>query len=86
MGDATRLQIVGGDPEALAPHVYAFAVERGWKLRELAVQRQTLEDLFVRVTEPENAAVPVNPPLSKASSDFSPLPSGERGRGLSGVE
>ena len=55
VGDATRFQIVGGDPNALAPHVYALAVEQGWKLRELAVQRQTLEDLFVRVTAPEAA-------------------------------
>jgi ABC-2 type transport system ATP-binding protein len=50
-GDSTRLRIITPTPDELAPRLCALAVERGWKLRELALERQTLEDLFVRVTQ-----------------------------------
>ena len=36
----------------LRPQVYALAVRRGWKLRELSHSRHSLEDVFVRVTRP----------------------------------
>ena len=36
----------------LRPQVYALAVARGWKLRELSHSRHSLEDIFVRVTRP----------------------------------
>jgi ABC-2 type transport system ATP-binding protein len=73
VGEATRLQIVGDDPDVLAPQVYALAVERGWKLREMSVQRQTLEELFVRVTTPEATAtapaqVTSEPPATPGSA------------------
>jgi ABC-2 type transport system ATP-binding protein len=70
VGDGTRLEIASADPNALAPYVYALAVERGWKLRELTVKRQTLEDLFVRVTTPEStgpARVPTSVPSASAA-------------------
>ncbi len=34
----------------LRPDIYRLAVERGWPMRELTRSRQTLEDIFVRVT------------------------------------
>ena len=37
----------------LRPQVYALAVARGWKLRELSHSRHSLEDIFVRVTRPD---------------------------------
>lgn len=37
----------------LRPMVFALARERGWVLRELTRSRHTLEDIYVRVTHPE---------------------------------
>jgi ABC-2 type transport system ATP-binding protein len=48
--DGTRFRIAtqdGGVPSRLC----RLAVERGWNLRELRPQRQTLEELFVRIVE-----------------------------------
>lgn len=46
----TRLRLTCTDLDHVAPQVCAMAVERGWQVRELKPQRQTLEDLFVRIT------------------------------------
>jgi ABC-2 type transport system ATP-binding protein len=46
----TRLRVSTPDADALAPRLCALAGERGWALRELRPERQTLEDLFVRIT------------------------------------
>lgn len=37
----------------LRPLVFDLVRERGWRLRELARSRHTLEDIFVRVTRPD---------------------------------
>lgn len=37
----------------LRPHIFALARERGWYLRELTRSRHSLEDIYVRVTRPE---------------------------------
>ena len=37
----------------LRPQVYAIVRERGWALRELTRNRHSLEDIYVRVTRPE---------------------------------
>jgi len=37
----------------LRPHVFALARERGWYLRELTRNRHSLEDIYVRVTNPQ---------------------------------
>jgi ABC-2 type transport system ATP-binding protein len=50
LNGCTRLRLTGADLDHLAPHVCAMAVERGWQVRELKPERQTLEDLFVRIT------------------------------------
>jgi len=46
----TRLRFTAADVDGLAPHVCALAAQRGWQVRELKPERQTLEDLFVRIT------------------------------------
>jgi ABC-2 type transport system ATP-binding protein len=53
---STRLRVSTPDADALAPRLCALAGERGWALRELRPERQTLEDLFVRITGQEEAA------------------------------
>jgi ABC-2 type transport system ATP-binding protein len=38
----------------LRPRIFALARERGWNLRELTRNRHSLEDIYVRVTRPED--------------------------------
>jgi hypothetical protein len=47
----THLRITTADAEALSPHLFQLAVKRESKLKELRPQRQTLEDMFVRITD-----------------------------------
>lgn len=49
----TRLRLLAPELETLAPHVCSLAVKQGWRVRELRTERQTLEDLFVRITGKE---------------------------------
>jgi ABC-2 type transport system ATP-binding protein len=51
----TRLRLTGHDLDRLAPQLCALAVRHGWQIRELMPQRQTLEDLFIRITGNETA-------------------------------
>jgi ABC-2 type transport system ATP-binding protein len=51
-GDS-HLRVATDDTDRLAPRLFDLAVEQGWKLKELRRERQTLEDLFVRITEGE---------------------------------
>ena len=37
----------------LRPRIFALAHERGWVLRELTRSRHSLEDIYVRVTRPD---------------------------------
>jgi ABC-2 type transport system ATP-binding protein len=37
----------------LRPYIYALARERGWYLRELTRNRHSLEDIYVRITQPD---------------------------------
>src|SRR5262249_18103622 len=69
---ATRLRITAAGAEALAPRLYALAVERGWKVRELVVERQTLEELFVRLTSPDEvrATAPESEPAPAMPGSF----------------
>ncbi len=53
----TRLRITTDDPLGLAQRLCALSVSQGWTLRELKPQRQTLEDVFVRITGAEEVAV-----------------------------
>jgi ABC-2 type transport system ATP-binding protein len=56
----TRLQVTTTNAEELAPRLCALAMQRGWKVCELVVERPSLEDLFVEITGGEDAA-PVEP-------------------------
>jgi ABC-2 type transport system ATP-binding protein len=47
----TRLRITTDEGADVSSRLCSLAVERGWKLCELRPQRQTLEELFVRVVE-----------------------------------
>src|SRR5262245_46121984 len=47
---AVRLRLRTPDSAELSPRLCALAVQRGWKVRELRPERQTLEQLFVKNT------------------------------------
>jgi ABC-2 type transport system ATP-binding protein len=50
----TRLRITTARPDELTQHLCALSVRHGWRLHELRPQRQTLEELFVRITSGED--------------------------------
>ncbi len=64
----TRLEIVHGSGLDLRETVFRAAVERGWVLLELAEEKASLEDVFVRLTSGADAEAPV-PPDSDAPED-----------------
>jgi ABC-2 type transport system ATP-binding protein len=47
---AVRLRLTTSDAADLSPRLCALAVQRGWRVRELRPERQTLEQLFVKIT------------------------------------
>lgn len=49
-GDYWRCVLTPRAGVDLRPIIYKLSMERGWPLRELTRSRQTLEDIFVRVT------------------------------------
>jgi ABC-2 type transport system ATP-binding protein len=51
--DGTRLRLTTHRPQELGPRLCALAAAQGWQVREIRPQRQTLEDLFVRIVEQE---------------------------------
>ena len=52
-GDYVRCSLIARAGVDLRPQVFALACARGWPLRELTRSRHSLEDIFVRVTQPE---------------------------------
>jgi ABC-2 type transport system ATP-binding protein len=52
-GGGTRLRVTTHRPEEVGPRLCALAAAHGWQVREIRPQRQTLEDLFVRIVEEE---------------------------------
>ncbi len=52
-GDYFRCALTPRNGLDLRPRVFALARERGWQLRELTRNRHTLEDIYMRVTRPE---------------------------------
>ena len=52
-GEYFRCALTPHDGMDLRPHIFALARERGWYLRELTRNRHTLEDIYVRVTRPD---------------------------------
>jgi len=51
--NGTRLRVTTDGPRELTPRLCDLAVQQGWKLRELRPQRQSLEEMFVRIVEDE---------------------------------
>ena len=51
--NGTRLRITTPGAGELTPRLCDLAMKQGWKLRELRPQRQSLEDMFVRIVEGE---------------------------------
>ncbi|HEX4644459.1 MAG TPA: ATP-binding cassette domain-containing protein [Verrucomicrobiae bacterium] len=52
-GDYHRCALTPRNGLDLRPRIFALARERGWALRELTRSRHSLEDIYVRVTRPE---------------------------------
>ena len=52
-GEYFRCALTPQNGVDLRPHIFALARENGWYLRELTRNRHTLEDIYVRVTQPE---------------------------------
>jgi ABC-2 type transport system ATP-binding protein len=53
-----RYDIVCDDGADVRPSVFGLAARRGWALRELTLERKSLEDVFVALTRTEEAAPP----------------------------
>src|SRR5262249_52498086 len=49
----TRVRVTTANAEEISKGLCALSVREGWTIRELRPQRQTLEDIFVRITGPE---------------------------------
>jgi len=56
-GEYFRCALTPRDGIDLRPQVFALARERGWSLRELTRSRHSLEDVYVRVTRPEEEEI-----------------------------
>ena len=51
-GNYFRCALTPVDGKDLRPLIFSLALERGWKLRELSRPRQSLEDIYIRLTRP----------------------------------
>ena len=52
-GEFLRCALTPRDGIDLRPYIFALARDRGWVLRELTRSRHSLEDIYVRVTRPD---------------------------------
>ena len=50
-----QLRVTADDLNALAPRLCDFATDNHWQVLEMRMERPTLEDLFVQITEEEEA-------------------------------
>jgi hypothetical protein len=57
-GGFVRCALQAQNGEDLRLRVFRTAVDRGWPLRELTQQRQSLEEVFLRVTRKAGAPEP----------------------------
>lgn len=57
LGDTAELRIITHDMHNLAPRLSQFAADNEWRLLEMRVERPTLEDLFVQITEEDEVLV-----------------------------
>jgi ABC-2 type transport system ATP-binding protein len=56
-GEYIRCALTARDGIDLRPQIFSLARERGWALRELTCSRHTLEDIYVRLTRPEEEEI-----------------------------
>lgn len=47
----TNIRLVTTEPDEAGPRLVQLAAREGWQLREMRPRRQTLEELFVRITQ-----------------------------------
>jgi len=59
IGGSIEARIRANDIEGLAPRLSQFAADNEWRLLEMRVERPTLEDMFVQITEEEASPLPV---------------------------
>jgi ABC-2 type transport system ATP-binding protein len=59
-----RLRLTTAKVEHLMPSLWSLTVDRGWKLRELKHEHQTLEEKFVQLTGRDEAIVTDERPLA----------------------
>jgi hypothetical protein len=52
-GDYFRCALTPRNGLDLRPHIFAVVREHGWTMRELTRNRHSLEDIYVRVTRPD---------------------------------
>jgi ABC-2 type transport system ATP-binding protein len=52
-GEFFRCALTARNGVDLRPQIFSIARERGWALRELTRSRHSLEDIYVRVTRPD---------------------------------
>ena len=57
--DVKQLRFTSNDMNDLAPRLCQFATEYQWKVLELRIERPTLEDMFVKITEEDDVVAPV---------------------------
>ena len=60
--DETRVRLEGATDADPREEIFRMAVARGWTLRELARERLSLEDVFVRLTRHEDVRPESEPP------------------------
>ena len=53
-GDYLRCALTPTDGQDLRPMIFSTIAQRGWTMRELSRSRQSLEDIYMRVTRPEH--------------------------------
>jgi hypothetical protein len=52
-GDYLRCVLTPKNGADVRPMIFALARDRGWPLRELTRNRQSLEDIYIQVTRPD---------------------------------
>lgn len=52
--NGSKIRLTGANIADLTPQVCNLAVQRGWRIREIRRDRQTLEDIFVNITGQRN--------------------------------
>ena len=53
-GEFFRCLLTPANGQDLRPQIFSLVKERGWTMRELSRRRQTLEDIYMRVTRAEH--------------------------------